>query len=173
MSAITNQYPGAVGRMFARQNVSSVYGAQKSAREGEAEETGGIQDKVSLSAQAPKPLTTGFLERALSTGRTLADGAKLPASDETRLREDRVFAVVSALALAGYSETNPVVGWPGGLPSPTREELDAARRRLTQRPTDTGDAANVPGVMNDRLDLLERIGKSDFTSLAFAGAAGE
>ncbi|MDR1744835.1 MAG: hypothetical protein LBS30_03675 [Planctomycetota bacterium] len=172
MSAlITNQYPGAVGRMFARQNVSSVYGAHKAAPDAETEETGGIQDNVSLSPFAPKPLTTGFLEQALSAGRALADGSGVSADTEGRLREDRVFAAVSALTLLGYSKSNPAAGWPGGIPAPSREELEAARRRVAQRPSDAGDAVNVPDIMNGRLDLLQRIGKSDFTGMAFAGAA--
>lgn len=172
MSAlITNQYPGTVGRMVARQSVPAAYGAHKAVPDAEMEETGGIQDNVSLSPFAPRPLAAGFLEQALSTGRSLADGSGVSSDTEGRLREDRVFAAVSALALLGYSETRPAAGWPGGIPAPSSEELEAARRRLAQRPSDTGDAASVEEVANGRLDLLRRIGKSDFTGLTFAGAA--
>lgn len=174
MSAvITNQYPGAVGRMFARQNVTSLYGAQRAAPEEETGDAGGIQDNVSLSPFAPKPLTTGFLEQAMAAGKTLSDGMNLQPGEETRIREDRVFAAVSALTLIGYSESNPVTGWPGGFPSPTREELEAARRRLSQRPTDAGDAKNAQSVMNDRIELLQKVGKSDLAAIAFANTADE
>lgn len=171
MSAqITNQYPGTIGRMFARQSVPAVYGAQKAAAEMDAEETKEIRDSVSLSAMAPKPLTTGFLEQALSTGKSLGEGSALSTDTTNRLREDRIFAAVSALALVGHSQENPVSGWPGGIPTPTREELEAARRRLAQRPNDSGDADNTESVLNQRIDLLRQIGKSDFSSLAFAAA---
>lgn len=176
MSAqITNQYPGAVGRMFARQNVPSVYGAQKAAAAADSEETQGIRDSVSLSAMAPKPLTTGFLEQAMATGRSLGEGTKISSETEGRLREDRVFAAVSALSLLGYNGESSVSGWPGGIPAPTREELEAARRRLAQRPSDTGDAANPGSIANERVELMQKIGKSDLADLAYtmsASAAG-
>ncbi len=169
MSAnITNQYPGAVGRMFARQSAPTVYGAQKKAGEMETEDANAIRDSVSLSPLAPKPLTTGFLESAFAAGKTMTDGASLASDSKTRLREDRVFAAVSALTLAGYSQENPMPGWPGGIPTPTREELEAARRRLAQRPTDSGDAGNAQAVLDNRIELLQRVGKTDLSSLAFA-----
>ena len=169
MSAyITNNYPGSIGRMFARQNVPSIYGAQKSSTGVEAEEAGTVTDNVSLSPFAPKPLTSGFLEQALDTGKTLGEGSTLSGESESRLREDRVFAAVSALALLGYNENQNLSGWPGGIPTPSREEVEAARRRLAQRPRDTGDASSYESVMAERIQLLQRIGKSDFSGLAMA-----
>lgn len=173
MSAqITNQYPGAIGRMFARQNVPSVYGAQKAAAGVETDEGQGVMDSVSLSAMAPKPLTTGFLEQALSVGRSLGEGTKISSETEDRLREDRVFAAVSALSLLGYGKgDNTMGGWPGGIPAPSREELEAARRRLAQRPSDSGDSANPEAIMNERVELMRKVGKSDLADMAFTMSA--
>ncbi len=54
-----------VGRMYARQNVPSVYGKHQAAANVDAEEVGQARDSVTLSSQAPRPLTADFLEHSL------------------------------------------------------------------------------------------------------------
>ena len=163
-----NNY-GNIRRMFARQNVGSVYGAQKSASGLKADEEAAQVDKVSLSAFAPRPLNADFLEDAMAAGKTLQDGGKLSAADQDRLREDRVFAAVTALALLGYDEeTGTARSWPGGLPSPSAAELEEARRRLAQRPRDTEAAQDYKQVQRDRLDLMQKVGKKDLSAFGYS-----
>jgi hypothetical protein len=124
-------------------------------------------DSVTLSSRAPRPLTAGFLEQAMATGRDLGAGGGISSESEMRLREDRIFAAVSALAMFGYTgdETEAII-WPGGVPAPTGEELEVARRRLAQRPQQLDEADNPTEVQNDRLAVLERLGRRDMSSLA-------
>ncbi len=155
---------GSIGRMFARQNVPSVYGRQKAPEEAAAQEEARFVDSVSLSPDAPKPLTAEFLSEAFSAGDALAGGGGLSEGDSARLREDRVFAAVSALALMGHDGEQPV-SWPGGLPAPSRAELEAARRRLAQRPRNADQADDPALVQSRRLEILEKIGRRDFGQL--------
>ncbi|MCD8138803.1 MAG: hypothetical protein LUE17_03325 [Planctomycetaceae bacterium] len=160
---------GNVGRMYARQNVPALYGRQKAVAGVNGDDAPQSVDKVTLSANAPRPLTADYLEQALSAGQTLAAGGNTPDDTTERLREDRIFAAVSALAMMGHSgEKGEPVSWPGGLPSPSAEELEIARRRLAQRPQRLEDAADPQAVQTDRLTLLERLGRTD--SAALAGA---
>lgn len=156
-----------VGRMYARQNVPSVYNRQQSAGKAASEEPVQSMDSVTLSAQAPRPLTGDFLEQAMLAGRDLGTGGNLSSESEQRLREDRIFAAVTALAMMGYSgEEAASASWPGGIPAPSSEELEVARRRLAQRPRQLQEAANPTEVQNERLTLLERLGKRDSSVLA-------
>lgn len=156
-----------VGRMYARQNVPSVYNRQQTAGKAAAEESVQSMDQVTLSAQAPRPLTGDFLEQAMAAGRALGSGGELSEESEERLREDRIFTAVTALAMMGYSgEDAAYANWPGGIPAPSREELEVARRRLAQRPQQLQDASNPTEVQNERLTLLERLGKRDVSVLA-------
>ncbi len=165
MAAGVNYYAnGNIGRMFARQNVPSVYGRQKPSEEAEARAETGLVDQVSLSPNAPKPLTVDFLRDALDAGDALAAGGELSEENLSRLRLDRVFAAVSALALMGHDGEQPV-SWPGGLPAPNRAELEAARRRLAQRPQGAVEAGDPAAVRNRRVELLEKIGRRDFGQL--------
>lgn len=156
-----------VGRMYARQNVPSVYNRQQTAGKAAAEESVQTVDSVTLSAQAPRPLTGDFLEQAMAAGRDLGSGGELSSDSGQRLREDRIFAAVTALAMMGYSgEEAAMASWPGGIPAPTNEELEVARRRLAQRPQQLQEASNPAQVQNERLTLLERLGKQDTSALA-------
>lgn len=164
---ITNNYTGNIGRMFARQNVSSVYGAQKSSPAGELAAQDALVDRVTLSSFAPKPLTTGFLEEAMQAGKAMGSGQELPEETTARLREDRIFAAVSALTLIGYeANSGGMAHWPGGIPTPSAEEMEVARRRLSQRPSVSEQTADVATVQNERVELLSRIGKTDLMSAA-------
>ncbi|MCD7897716.1 MAG: hypothetical protein LUG50_13750 [Planctomycetaceae bacterium] len=168
MSAITSYNHTNVGRMFARQNVPSVYGLQKNSAAGLGDAQVQPTDTVSLSAAAPKPLTANFLEDAIGVGKRLAGGTETMAAEDTeRLREDRVFAAVSALAMIGFdAESGQAPRWPGGLPTPTTEELDVARRRLAQRPQNPEEAANPEALGKDRLSILSAVGRTDFGTLS-------
>ncbi len=158
---------GNVGRMYARQNVPALYNRQKTVPGAGADDAPQSVDKVTLSANAPRPLTADYLEQAMSAGQTLAAGGEPSAETTERLREDRIFAAVSALAMMGHSgEKGEPVSWPGGLPAPSAEELEVARRRLAQRPQRLEDAADPAAVQHGRLTLLERIGRTDSSALA-------
>lgn len=171
MSAtVANNNYGSIGRMFARQNVPSVYGAQKAAAGLEPEAANEAMDKVSLSPFAPRPLTADFLQSAMQTSENLAQGKTLSGDDEARLREDRVFAAVTALALLGYDGEQPV-NWPGGFSSPTREELEMARRRLAQRPQNLSEADSAEQLQQRRLELMQKVAKRDLGQVDFNAAA--
>lgn len=160
--SINNNYTGNIGRMFARQNVTSLYSAQKNTATQEVNRSRETGDTVSLSQFAPKPLTTSFLQEAMDAGKAMASGDDLNQSTEGRLREDRIFAAVTALALLGYDESQgKLAHWPGGFPAPTAEEIDVAKRRLSQRPYASDESADTETAQNDRLDLLERLGQRD------------
>ncbi|MCD8351570.1 MAG: hypothetical protein LUC93_13260 [Planctomycetaceae bacterium] len=160
---------GNVGRMYARQNVPAIYGKQKAVAGASGDEAPQSVDKVTLSAQAPRPLTADYLEQAMAAGQNLASGGQASGETSDRLREDRIFAAVSALAMMGHTcEDVAALSWPGGIPSPTAEELEVARRRLAQRPQRLEDATDPAAVQNDRLTLLERLGRTDTASLALA-----
>ncbi len=169
MSAQIQHYGnGSIGRMFARQNVPSVYGKQKQNAEAPAaEEDGALVDRVSLSPDAPKPLDAAFMEDAFRAGETIASGGALSGEDSERLRMDRVFAAVSALSLLG-KDGEGAVSWPGGFPVPSQAELEAARRRLAQRPQNTEQAANPSHVQAARQEILDRVTRRDFARPAFA-----
>lgn len=170
MSASVNYYTnGSIGKMFARQNVPSVYGRQRQPGEAEQQEAAERVDRVSLSAQAPKPLSADFLEDALDAGDAMAAGDTLSGENSERLRLDRVFAAVAALELLGENGGQAVT-WPGGLPAPSQAELEAARRRLAQRPQNTEAAENPAAVQSRRIDLLEKITKRDFGQVTFTGS---
>ena len=163
---VGNNNFGNIGRMFARQNVPAVYGRQKAAAGAlEADNAAGGVDSVSLSPQAPRPLSARTVEEALETAGVVANGGKLSAGQTEKLREDRVFRAVSALAAMGFDgQDDRPVAWPGGIPVPTRDELEAAKRRLAQRLDSTSEAADIETVQRDRMELLRRMGKRDFSS---------
>lgn len=169
MSAqINNNAFANIGRMFARQNVPALYGGQRSAGLAKADAASEPVDKVSLSALAPRPLSARFLEDAAETGRVLGEGGKLSADRMERLREDRVFSAMTVLAAVGEDGSGMEIprAWPGGLPAPTSEEMEAARRRLAQRLHGVELADNPAGVQETRLELLRKLGKSDFSSFS-------
>lgn len=169
MSAqISNHNFTNIGRMFARQNVSAVYGQQKPVADAEPEALSEQMDQVSLSPFVPKPFGARFFEEARDAGRALANGEKLAAADVERLREDRIFAAMSALAAIGDdgSDSSMRRSWPGGIPIPTPEEMEVARRRLSQRLGNVDEAADGAAAQRDRLELIRRIGKRDLSAFA-------
>lgn len=180
MSALVNNSNyGSIGRMFARQSAPVAYGAQKGARSAQADVVEGQVDMVSLSPLAPRPLSASFLEDALDTAKTLDEGGRLSADRMTKLREDRVFTAMAALAAVGEDDADAVLprNWPAGLPAPTRDEMEAARRRLAQRLRNVDQAADPEQLQQSRLDLMRKVGKKDFSAydvdVALAGAAPE
>lgn len=154
-----------IGRMFARQNVPAVYGQQKAAVTADDEAVSGAVDQVSLSPFAPRPYAAKFFEDAVRVGRSIGNDGRLSPGTSERLREDRVFAAVSALAIVGEDGTGGR-SWPGGIPTPTPEELEAARRRLAQRLDNPAEAEDPAAAQRDRLSLLERLGRRDISVLA-------
>lgn len=174
MSAqIGNHAFGTIGRMFARQNVPTVYARQRSAGDAAGvEASDSTMDSVSLSAFAPKPLDAADLESAMEYSGYLSGGGKgmAAAPAEERLREDRIFAAVSALAAMGVNGEDLELPdrWPGGIPVPTREELEVARRRLSQRLQNVDQASDPEKVQLDRTELVEKLRNRDFGALALA-----
>jgi hypothetical protein len=168
---INNQNFTSLGRMFAKQNVPAVYGRQQFAGADEPERAIERVDQVSLSGMAPKPLTASLFQEAVDTGRMLSSGEPLPEGRMDRLREDRVLSAMSALALLGEDGENGLTfSWPGGLPSPTREEMSTARKRLSQR-LEFDEAAGDPDeIQYDRMELLKRLRESDKAGAARAAA---
>lgn len=169
-----NNFYGGIGRMFARRSLPALYGAQRTnpqEGEGGASET---VDRVSLSPQAPRPLPAGYLEDALGAGRELTAG-RLDAESAERLRADRVFGAMAVLAALGDDGNSDSLrlSWPGGLPTPTRDELEAARRRLSQRLHNLDEAKDPEAAQRGRFELLERIGKRDLQGVAAGMAAAQ
>lgn len=161
-----------IGRLFARQNVPTVYGKQQSDTVA-AKESGAVgpMDRVELSSNAPKPLSASLFQDAWDTGESIGSGDKLSPDQNTRIREDRVFAAIAAMTMLGAtgSQGEPTVGWPGGVPVPTQAEMEEARRRLSQR-FQRMDATDDPeAVQKNRLDLLEKLANRDNLAMAAAG----
>lgn len=171
MSAQINNYNfSTIGRMFARQNVPSVYGMQKAAGEAEAEPDAAQVDRVSLSPFAPRPLNAGLFRDAVDTARTLGEGGKLTADQAQRLREDRIFAAVAALATVGDNGADAQNrSWPGGIPAPTQEEMEVARRRLSQRLDSEENLDDAEAARAERVELLRKIGKRDLSGFFVTG----
>lgn len=169
MSVQVNAYLNSnIGRMFARQNAPITYGQQKTSLKIETSDPGGTVDTVSLSRFVPKPLPADYLEDAIAYGKEIASGGKLSQKDTERVRLDRVFTALVALeALGDNGETMPRM-WPAGLPVPSEEELEEARRRLAQRLQDVDLAADAEYVQSERLRLLEKVGRR-----GTAGSGGE
>jgi hypothetical protein len=157
-----------IGRMFGRLNAPGLYGMQKSAAAGVIDDGAESVDRVSLSSQAPKPLPARLLEDALIVGNELANGGRLPLEKVEQLREDRVFAAVSALAAMGAGDAVEAraldFAWPGGLPAPTSEEMEAARRRLAQRLQNLELAGDPGAAQSGRAELWRKVAKRDLTA---------
>lgn len=163
-----------IGRMFARRNVPAVYGAQRDRPGAGVEEAAGMVDTVSLSASAPRPLSATFLEQAVDVSRRLGEGSRLSADSDEKLREDRIFGAMVALASIGGDDPKSMPrNWPAGLPAPTRGEMDAARRRLSQRLRDLELVGDPTAVQQTRLDLLGKVGKIDFSGMTSDAGGGE
>lgn len=158
-----------IGRLFAKQNVPTVYNRQQDAA---AEESGavGATDRVELSSFAPRPLSASLFQDAWETGQALGSGDKLSAGQTEKIREDRVFAAIAAMTLLGAngSGSDANIGWPGGLPVPTQAEMDEARRRLSQRFLRVEATEDPEAVQNNRLNLLEKLAGRD-AAVAAAG----
>lgn len=58
---LNNNAFGNIGRMYARQNVPSVYGAGRAARAEDSVATAETVDRVNLSSLAPRPLPADYL----------------------------------------------------------------------------------------------------------------
>ena len=163
---VSGNNPGTIGRMFARQNVQDLYGRQKSVVETADVKSPDQVDRVVLSSQAPKPLSASLVEDAMGTGKKLSGKGRLTADEEDALREDRVFAAVAMLAALGTEAETRLPGWPGGLPAPTREEMEAAYRRLSQRLNKVDEASNPETASRARVEIVEKNRKTDFGELA-------
>ncbi|MCL2001204.1 MAG: hypothetical protein FWG74_07195 [Planctomycetes bacterium] len=163
---VNNNIFSNLGRMFAKRNVPEAYSLTKAAGTADPESPSGQIDQVSLSPFAPRPLPARLFEEALDSGRLMGQGKKLPDGLQKRIREDRIFAAVSALAAIGETgeETGMTRAWPAGLPVPTPEEMEMARRRLTQRFWQLDQAEAPAAAQQQRVELLNRIGQRNFAA---------
>ena len=161
-----------IGRMFGQLSASEAYGGRKAASIGAGDDEAAPIDRVSLSSQAPRPLPARLLEEAVDAGRSLAAAGRMRPEKMERLREDRILAAVSVLAAIGLDDMHglPRISWPGGLPAPTGEEMETARRRLAQRLTEVELAADPAAAQRDRAELWRRSAKLDLSSLNVGGA---
>lgn len=161
----------AIGRMFARQNVPAVYGRQKAAGSVDMESGAQAVDSVDLSSFAPKPLSGEMFSDAMDTGRVINGGGRLSTDRMEKLREDRIFSAVSALAAMGLEGENEGLpaSWPAGLPAPTKEEMEEARRRLAQRLQHDEMGADTADLQRERATLLDKVRKSDFSAFSSGG----
>ncbi|MDR1611569.1 MAG: hypothetical protein LBT97_02170 [Planctomycetota bacterium] len=171
----TGTHSGVIGSLYARRNLGETYARHKATGE-DLERGVAASDRVELSSAVPKPLPARFVEEAKLASETLAAGGVLSPGQTAALREDRVFAALAAfMAVGATGEAGTVPPWPGGLPAPTRDELEAAYRRLSQRLERPGDADDPEGALRSRLDALEQGRGADFlalsTSLTGAAAA--
>lgn len=159
---VTGGNAGVIGRMFAKRNVQEIYGRQKGAPEESDEKAAGAVDTVDLSPFAPKPLPASLFESAAGTASKLLSGASLSQGETSALREDRVFAAVAALVAMGTDFDSRLPGWPGGLPAPSRNELESAYRRLSQR-LENIEATNDPeAARRGRMETIEKNRNADF-----------
>lgn len=163
---VNGSNPGVIGRMFARQNVTEVYGRQKTAVAEAEEGSAATVDKVDLSPLVPKPLSAAYVEDAYATAEKLGQGGKLAANEAEALREDRVYAALTALMALGGDSDAQQLKWPGGLPAPTREEMQAAYRRLSQRLDKLDEAGDPEQAQLSRIKTLEGMRKTDMGELA-------
>ena len=169
---IDNSNFSGVGRMFARNNVTALYDRQKGADNPVEDALQGV-DRLELSQWAPRPLGSSLFTDSLKTAQSLTNGSTLSEQDMGRLREDKVFSAVTALAAMGMEDADRLPrAWPGGLPAPSSAELAEARRRLAQRlRMDTAtEAASEPALQQQRRELYDKIRSTDFSS--FTAAAG-
>jgi hypothetical protein len=157
-----------IGSMFARLNMPEIYGKAKPGTTAPVPvpDGNGSVDQVKLSPQVPKPLPARLFEEAAGTGRELSRGERLTTKTMARLREDRVFAAVSALSAMVENGTEILnldeLDWPGGVPVPTREEMEMARRRLAQRLKDIDAAGNPDAARREREELWFRVAKKNW-----------
>lgn len=122
------------------------------------------QDAVDLSLQAPRPLPAPFFRDALAVADRLLTGS-IDRSSEKRMREDRIFAAVTALAAIRRRSEMVSLYWPGGVPAPTKEELAAAYRRLRQRLSGIEIASDASQLLQSRQEMADVFAQADFSSL--------
>ncbi|MDR0363057.1 MAG: hypothetical protein LBJ46_10310 [Planctomycetota bacterium] len=159
---VPGTYTGMIGNLYARQNLGELYGRQKATEAEQPRENASLSDRVELSRAVPRPLSARLVEEAREVHDTLFGGKRLNAAQETAMREDRIFAAVAALMAIGVTGEEPVMpAWPGGLPVPTREELEAAYRRLSQRLDKLDDAEDADRAAGIRIELLDRARGAD------------
>lgn len=154
---------GVIGRMFAKRNVQEIYSKQRTATEEADDRITDAVDRVDLSPFAPKPLAASLVESASGTAAKLLTGASLTSVEESALREDRVFAAVATLIAMGGNADSPLPGWPGGLPTPTRQELETAYRRLSQRLENVEAASDPEAALRGRVETIEKNRNADFS----------
>jgi len=150
---------GLIGRLTGNQEARQQYKPRSGV--GQAEPlpvTDG--DVVDLSSNAPQPLPARLVEEARAAADRILQGEPLSSAQEERLREDRVFAAVVALqTFAGQPEGK--IAWPGGLPVPTRAEMEEALRRVHQRIIDP-ETARIPAQVGPaRRQLLDELRGAD------------
>lgn len=122
-------------------------------------------DTVELSPDVPRPLPASVLANATEAADALDRGEALPNRALLNLREDRVLLAVAAMRIRG-GDPDKNFQWPGGLPGPSAEEMEAAYRRLTQRLTENESDSDAPALNAERLDLLDRYRRADFATFA-------
>jgi len=148
-----------------------MYARQKNAEQPQNETVDAAlqQDRVELSANAPRPLDARMIEEAVQVAQRMMAGQALSPSQTERLREDRVFASLTAMFSAGGNKGRLLDAWlDGAAQPPTGFELDSAYRRLSQRVADMGGTADPRAVEEARLTALEAFRGVDLQALVRA-----
>jgi len=124
-----------------------------------------LVDVVELSEAAPRPVDVDFLRDADLVAGKLAGAGDLTGREKTRMREDRVFAAMSALLLVGAYESGYPAKWPGGLPTPSPEEVQEAYRRLSQRLMRLDSVRDAYEMQSLRQTVLDSLRGQDLPAL--------
>lgn len=161
---IGNVGAGGIGRMVARRNLPEIYGRNRSPASVDGAAPAAV-DRVDLSADAPRPVSARAFAEAMTAAKSLSSGGRLSEEQQEALREDTVFRAMSVLIAMGGDGDGLVKGWPGGLPMPTRPELEAAYRRIAQRLDDPGNVDNADQINRERAEFMERSRKIGFPGL--------
>jgi len=158
-----------IGRMFARSEMASMYARQKNADQSRDETVDGTAqgDRVELSANAPRPLDARMIDEAVQVAQRMASGQTLSPSQTQRLREDRVFASLTALFAVGANKGRIGDAWfEGNAEAPSGMELESTFRRLSQRVAELDQSMDPRKVEESRLAALEAFRGIDFQELA-------
>lgn len=164
LDSIVNQSLGMATQQQANQAFGSSDKVNLSHLEDQARKTNTF-DRVQLSSGVPRPLAAKVLEEADLLASKLESGGKLKQKDTDALREDRVFAALVAMRLMENSSGQARAMWLGGIPSPTKSEIDEAYRRLTQRLVEPAEVEDAASSNNMRIDLLEKFRDFDYSVL--------
>lgn len=123
-------------------------------------------DAVELSPNVPEPFTSADMAQARDVANAVAAGQELTTPMMDRLRMDRVFYALATLQGMNANQAAAVMQVPG-IPSPTKEELAAAYKKLSQHVRPTGGASDtIMTARLQRIDLIEAYRSADFAAIA-------